>query len=196
MAAPAKQTGRRPADQPGGGRQEMWLALKAVRDQITVSAVAAATKVHRSTVLRYFHALTASGHLVVNPGLPGQPSSWTLVRDVGHHAPRVRADGSAVTQGEVTGQLWQAMNGLKEFDCRDLLQGVSIDIPETTAKDYCKRLLAAGYLQVRVKADPHAARLARYRLIRPSGPKAPQIQRVRQVYDPNTGAVYPAEMTL
>ena len=46
------------------------------------------------------------------------------------------------------------------------------------------------------KADPAQAQIARYRMIRPSGPRAPQIQRVRQVYDPNTGEVYPAEVGL
>lgn len=193
MAALAKPTGRRPADQSVAGRQEMWLALKRVPENITISGIANEAKVHRSTVLRYLKALTAAGYLSANPAPQGQPGTWVLIRDVGHHAPRVRADGSAVTQGEITRQLWQAMIGLKDFDFRDLMHGSSIDIPEATAKDYCKRLLAAGYLRVLRKADPHAHRIARYRLIRPSGPNAPQVQRVRQVYDPNTGAVYAAE---
>lgn len=192
MAA-EKPTGRRPADQGGDGRQEMWTALKAVPETITVTAIANQTGIHRSSVLRYLQALTAGGYLEACPAAVGQAGSWRLIRNVGHHAPRVRRDGSPVTQGEVTAQLWQAMVGLKDFDCRDLLQNASIEIPEATAKDYCKRLLAAGYLRVLVKADPHKARLARYRLIRSSGPRAPQVQRVRQIYDPNTGAVYALE---
>lgn len=193
MKKVTKPTGRRPVDQASAGRQEMWHALKALPEEITVSAVVQATGIHRSTVLRYLSALTAGGYLEAIPAPAGLPGSWRLIRDVGYHAPRVRADGSAVTQGEVTHQIWQAMIGLKDFDFRDLMQGASINIPEATAKDYCKRLLSAGYLRVLVKADPHAGRIARYRLIRPSGPAAPQIQRVRQVYDPNTGAVYPVE---
>jgi len=193
MAPASKPMGRRPADKASAGRQEMWHALKRTPEEITVTAVAEATGAHRSTVLRYLNALTAGGYLEAIPAPAGMPGSWRLIRDVGYHAPRVRADGSAVTQGEITAQIWQAMIGLKRFDFRELMQGASIDIPEATAKDYCKRLLAAGYLRVLVKADPHAGRIARYQLIRPSGPAAPQIQRVRQVYDPNTGAVYPAE---
>lgn len=84
------------------------------------------------------------------------------------------------------------MTMLKDFDYVELIQHASIPIPEETSKDYCKRLLAAGYLRVLVKADPHVPRIARYRLIRASGPKAPQVQRVRQVFDPNTGTAYPA----
>ncbi|HBU13762.1 MAG TPA: hypothetical protein DEF16_02045 [Gemmobacter sp.] len=191
--ATAKKAGRRPADQGGDGRQDMWAALRATPETITVSAIANQTGIHRSTVLRYLQALTAGGYLDACPAAVGQAGSWRLVRNVGHHAPRVRRDGSPVTQGEVTGQLWLAMVGLKDFDCHDLIQNASIEIPEATAKDYCKRLLAAGYLRVLVKADPHLSRVARYRLIRSSGPKAPPVQRVRQIYDPNTGAVYALE---
>ncbi|MFE3838855.1 helix-turn-helix domain-containing protein [Pseudogemmobacter sonorensis] len=196
MSAPAKPTGRRSADQGIDGRQAMWLALKKVPDQITVTAIAKQTRFNRSTVMRYLKALTEAGHLEYLEPPPGRPGAWKLIRDVGHHAPRVRADGSRVTLGEVVGQLWLAMCGLKDFDFRDLMQNASIEIPESTAKDYCKRLLAAGYLRVLTKADPARGRIARYRLIRPSGPKAPQVQRVRQVYDPNTGAIYPAEAGL
>ena len=169
------------------------MAIKRRPELITVAEISAATSIHRSSVLRYLQALTAGGYLVVSPAPPGHAASWSLVQDIGHHAPRVRRDGSHVTHGDNTGQLWQAMCGLKDFDFRDLLQSSSIEIPEATARDYCKRLLAAGYLRVLTKADPHQGRIARYRLIRASGPRAPQIQRVRQVYDPNTGDVYPLE---
>lgn len=192
----AKPTGRRPADQAADGRQHMWEALKTMPDAISVSAVAKATGIHRSTVLRYLRALTAGGYLETTPVAFGLAGSWRLIKNIGHHAPRVRLDGSPVTQGEITAQLWLAMCGLKDFDFRDLVQNASIEIPEATAKDYCKRLLGAGYLRVLVKADPHLCRAARYRLIRPTGPKAPQVQRVRQIYDPNTGAVYALEAGL
>lgn len=194
MTAPRKTTGRRPADQPGAGRQDMWLAIKKTPETITISDLVAHTGLNRVTVLRYLKGLTAAGYLRHDPAPAGAASSWSLVRDVGYHAPRVRADGSAVTQGEVTEQLWTAMCGLRDgFDFRDLMQAGSIEISEDTARDYCKRLLAAGYLRVLTMANPAAGRIARYRLIRPSGPQAPQVQRVRQVYDPNTGAVYPLE---
>lgn len=192
MTAPTK-TGRLPVDQAGAGRQEIWLAIKAVNGPFKVSDIAAAAGVHRGPVMRYLKALTAAGYLESIATLPGQASHWTLVQDVGHHAPRVRSDGTRVTQGEITGQIWRAMYMLKDFSFLDLIHNASVEVAEATAKDYCKRLLAAGYLKVLVKADPHAARPARYRLIRHSGPKAPQVQRVRQVYDPNTGSVYMAE---
>ena len=192
MRSPAKSLiGRRPADQASDGRQAMWIAIKRTPEMILVTDLVKATRLNRSTVARYLKALTEAGHLEHVPAPNGHPASWKLIRDTGHHAPRIRPDGSKVTQGEITSQLWTAMCGLKDFDFRDLMQNASIDIPEGTAKDYCKRLLSAGYLRVLSKADPACARIARYRLIRPSGPRAPQVQRVRQVFDPNTGAVYP-----
>lgn len=193
MKAPMKATGRAAADKGAGGRQKMWEALRAHRDHITVAVVADRSQVHRSTVLRYLQALTKSGHVQTVVSEPGQPSVWKLVNNVGHHAPRVRKDGTTVTQGDITLQLWTAMCGLDTFDARDLIQTASIEIPEATAKDYCKRLLAAGYLRVVTKADPHLERLARYRLIRKSGPQAPQVQRVPQIYDPNSGTAYPLD---
>lgn len=189
----AANLGRLPADQAGAGRQEIWLAIKAAEGPVTVGNIAKATGVHRSPVLRYLKSLTAAGYLEFTAAPAGQPGSWRLVKDIGHHAPRVRFDGTKVTQGEITGQLWRAMYMLKDFSFRDLMQNASIEISEATAKDYCKRLLAAGYLKVLRKADPHTARVAQYRLIRHSGPKAPQVQRVRRVFDPNTGAVYMVE---
>jgi len=184
MSGTAK-TGRLPVDQ-ATGRQELWLAIKSIPSEITVTAIVEQTGVNRTTVLRYLRALTAGEYLTATPGKPGRPNTWVLVNDVGHHAPRVRADGSPVTQGSITTQLWRAMTMLKEFDWVDLVHHASIEIPESTAKDYCKRLFAAGFLRLVVKADPSSARPARYRLIRATGPRAPQVQRVRQVYDPNT----------
>ena len=192
MSTGAK-SGRRPAEQATDGRQEMWLAIKAIAGSVTVAEIATKTGLARSSVQRYLKALTAAGYLEHFAAPNGLAGSWTLIKDVGYHAPRLRPDGSKVTQGEITGQIWRAMYMLKDFTFRDLTQNASIEIAEATAKDYCKRLLAAGYLKVLVKADPHRSVIAKYRLVRHSGPKAPQVQRVRRVFDPNDGAVYMVE---
>lgn len=185
--------GRKPADQAGGGRQAIWQAIKQMPPFFGVTDIAAITGLNRKTILDYLNGLTAGGFLGHDPAPPGKAGSWTLLRDVGHHAPRVRPDGSAVTQGDVNAQLWLSMIGLKDFDCRDLIHSSPLEIADSTVRDYVKHLLAAGYLKVLVKADPSRARIARYRLIRNSGPKPPQVQRVKRVFDPNTGAVWPAE---
>lgn len=185
-----KASGRAPADKACDGRQEMWLAIKATPQSITVKELVDKTKLSRQTVQKYLKALTAAGHLKAAEVEFGKPGSWELILDTGYHAPRVREDGTKVTQGEMYEQLWRGMYMLKSFSARDLIEHASITISEATARDYLKRLLAAGYLRVERKADPHKALLASYRLIRNKGPRAPQIQRVAQVFDPNSQEVF------
>lgn len=185
-----KIRGRSPADKARAGRQQMWEAIKKTPTEVTVAAVVSATGVHRETATRYLKALAEAGVLELTHSEFGFATVWKLEKDSGHHAPRVRADGTAVTQGDILEQLWRGMNILKDFNFRDLVATASISISEATARDYCKRLLAAGYLRVLRKANPALEQVATYRLIRRSGPLPPKIQRVQQVYDPNTGKVY------
>lgn len=96
-------------------------------------------------------------------------------------------------QGSITERLWRGMYMQKEFTYLDLLDTTSTSISVETAKSYCQMLLATGYLRVLEKADPVRGRIARYRLIRNNGPKPPQIQRVKRVYDPNTREVFMPE---
>ncbi len=82
---------------------------------------------------------------------------------------------------------------LKDFSYLDLIETASVEIPVETAKSYCHMLLVTGYLCVLRKADPARAQIARYRLVRNNGPKPPQIQRVKRVYDPNSHEVFMPE---
>ena len=105
MSRTKNATGRRAADQAGIGRQDIWLAIKRSPELITVTDIVAKTGVHRSSVLRYLQSLTAAGYLSISAAPSGKAASWTLVKDIGHHAPRVRRDGIIVTLGDNTGQL-------------------------------------------------------------------------------------------
>jgi len=188
---------RRPIDQANPGRDAIWAAIRSQGER-TFSApdLVALTRANNKTVRDYCKGLTAAGYLAQQPEEPGQPFFWRLVRDIGQEAPRVRADGTPVTQGNVTEQLWRGMSILKEFSYPDLIETASISIPVETAKSYCRMLLATGYLRVLRRADPSKAQVARYRLIRNNGPKPPQIQRVKQVYDPNSREVFVQERRL
>lgn len=185
---------RKPIDQANPGRDAIWAAIRSRGGGVPVTAaeLVAATKANNKTVRDYLKGLVAAGFMQLEDS-DGQAARWTLVRDCGYEAPRVRPDGSAVTQGEVTEQLWRSMYMLKEFSFADLIETATVTIPVETAKAYCKMLLATGYLQVKQKADPSKARIARYKLIRNKGPKPPQVQRVKRVYDPNTREVFMPE---
>lgn len=58
------------------------------------------------------------------------------------------------------------------------------------AQVYCRTLLRAGYLRCEVKADG-AGRRASYRLVKNTGPRPPELRRIRALWDPNTEAFIP-----
>lgn len=178
-------------DRSGPGREAIWLAIRLTAGQpFTAGEIAAAANANDKTVRDYLKGLVAAEYVSQVPATEGLPARWTLTRDIGHEAPRVRPDGSPVSQGAATEQLWRGMYMLKDFSFLDLVETASIPIAPDTAKSYCRMLLATGYLRVLTKADPVKGRVARYRLLRNNGPKPPQIQRVKQVYDPNTQEVF------
>lgn len=85
--------------------------------------------------------------------------------------------------------LWLAMRRLRSFCPTDLAAHAntdSVEVPTQKAADYCRTLLAAGYLRVARRAAPAMKREAIYALARDTGPRPPREKRVRAVYDPNT----------
>lgn len=188
---------RKPVDQGGSPRDAIWAAIRqmaATDHAFTAANVADAARVNDKTARDYLKGLTAAGYLQLLESAGGlEAKRWKLVRDIGVEAPRVRSDGSPVTQGEVNEQLWRGMSILKEFTYTDLIETASVVIPVDTAKTYCGMLLSTGYLRVLRKADPVKGRIARYRLVRNNGPKPPQVQRVKRVYDPNSNEVFMPE---
>jgi len=97
-----------------------------------------------------------------------------------------------VTQGGGVENMWRTIRILAEFTPRDIAAHATTDtvrVSEASARSYCGLLHRTGFLRVvypsRPKKNP-----AVYRLIRNSGPKAPMIQRVKRVFDPNTNEVF------
>ena len=208
-------TGRKPihltmtAKKPGG-RQAIWEEIRLRKFGFTASEVADAAKAHIDTVGTYLRGLEAAEiiskyevvpFIVADDGAivrdetreSRTPDGWMLVKDVGIEAPRVRADGSPVTQGLPREQMWRTMRSKStaDFDFRDLALWSSTDdvsVNEGDAKDYLLNLAKAGYLiQVSAAKFGKDVRPARYRFDqrRNSGPKPPMVQRMKTVFDPN-----------
>ena len=184
-----RKAGRRPADAPTPGRQEIWQAIRDRADQVfTLDDLVKATGAHRKTTADYLRCLVPGGIVQVE-GEDG----FRLIDDRGFHAPRLNRAGKPVTQGAGVENLWRSMRGLAEFSPRDLAahsSTVDVAVTEWTAKSYCQMLLKTGFLRVVQKAEPSKGRQAVYRLIRNSGPLPPQVQRVKHVFDPNTRQVH------
>lgn len=174
-------------------RDAIWALIREVKGEFTLRSIQQETHLGRDTVNTYLTGLVNAGYLKVTHANGGfTPTLYLLIKDIGVDAPRVRKDGTEVTQGQGRLQMWNTIRVLRDFSSRDLAFNASTDlckVTESDAKHYIYYLHAAGYL-VRTRISSPTAQ-ARYRLVglKWTGPKPPQIQRVRQVYDPNTKQV-------
>lgn len=190
---------RKPVDrqQPSECRQAVWEEIRNQTRHGAFSAreIADCTRLGVDTVRDYLTGLCKAGYLVqVSRPMPEsfKAGYYRLEKDTGIEAPRVRKDGTPVTQGAGRRQMWNAMQVLKEFSAVDLAFNASTEthaVAESEARTYCAALCAAGYLI--------GCANQRYRLIPAmwTGPHPPQIQRTKQVYDPNLKKVVWARIT-
>lgn len=146
----------------------------------------------------YRRALVAAGILgVVADPTARTNGTYQLLKDEGLEAPRLRRDGSRVTQGLAQEQMWRTLRLLTcDTNHRELAAHASsaaVPVAEAAAKDYLKTLHIAGYLQRTTEGKGTGAGgiQTRYRLKpqRNTGPRPPMICRTKVVYDPNEDKV-------
>lgn len=180
---------RKPIDeqQPSECRQAIWVEIKLQGGAFTQNDLN--VRLNPASIREYLVGLCAAGYLERIEPEPFVPTIYRLIKDCGHDAPRVRNDGTPVTQGQGRQQMWNAMRVLKSgFNATDLAFNATTDdhrVDVCEAKTYLGALHKAGYLRQTSPSKPGIQ--ARYMLI-PSmwtGPQPPQIQRTKQVYDPN-----------
>lgn len=178
---------RKPIDQqqPHECRQAVWEWIRENgRRPFTVKDVACAIALEPNSIRDYLVGLGRGGYLAAEKTARSGANSiitYTLKRDIGVEAPRVRRDGTPVSQGLGRRQMWNAMLVLKQFSPRDLAFNASTPehaIAEGEALKYCQILASANYLVKR--QDKFALVPARW-----TGPHPPQVQRTKQLYDPN-----------
>ena len=200
---------RKPVTAYAGGqgpRQRIWNAIRLLNRQsdepfsehrIWGATVGSQTDIELSAVRDYRRCLIAAGILeqVTQPEHRYVEATYRLAVDEGVEAPRLRKDGSRVTQGLAQEQMWRTLRTIKgDTNARELAAHAStsqIAVAESAAKDYIKNLLIAGYLVVTdgAKGVGRRNRLARYRLIKNTGPRPPMVQKTDAIYDPNLDEV-------
>ena len=167
-------------------RERMWRCIRKMKTFSCVQLCAAADVDSQKKARDYLGGLVKAGVLSFTPAPQRNLSGvYRLEKDLGVNAPRVRKDGSFVPESG-RNRMWRAMSILGRFTVSELAAAASLEnsvIEYDEAKYYCSWLCRGGYLQ-------HVA-TASYRFIpaRNTGPKAPQILRVKQLYDPNTDTV-------
>lgn len=191
---------RKPAHLQASGaltpRERIWAAVRRLK-RFTAREIEGKTRLPDGTIQTYIEGLAAAGYIApagrekgLQRGAKGKyvKGAWRLVTDCGIEAPRVTRAGREVTQGRVTLYLWRAMRMLRRFDHRSLAMAASTDevaIRWATAKSYVGALARAGYLNTEVPAKPGVPAIHSLRCN--TGPKPPQIQRVKRIWDPNLG---------
>lgn len=173
------------------GRDVIWAAIRKLRD-FSLLDLEHETRVKVATIRTFVRGLVRAHYLEVSAAAHRDENGrqiafrWRLVKDTGVEAPRVTRDGKPVTQGQSRQQLWRAMRSARTFTHGELAYIASTDtcvVSEVDAKSYVLLLARAGYLVVIEKGNPRHQSV--YRLAKNTGPKPPQIQRFKQVWDPN-----------
>lgn len=194
-------------------RDRIWAAVRAssgvpfTADNVARHVVnhapanAAVKRIPERTIMTYLLSLTRAEYLEATHGESSRhtdgavvfpPTSYRLIRDCGVEAPRIKVNGMPVTQGAGREALWRTMKILKFFTRSDLARAASTAscvVSERDAMCYLQFLCKAGYVAVHVASKPGTQTLWRFVAAKNTGPRAPMIQRVKHVYDPNLGEV-------
>ena len=181
---------RKPIDQvikgrDGTPRERVWKFIRGRREVFTVRTVGREAKVNHDIARTYLNSLASAGHISIKYQPDGEARGIIYKFYKGPvTAPRVRKDGSPVTQGSGQENMWRSMKMLNAFSTSELAVASSSDdvaVSEGTAKSYITMLVKAGYLR-KVSEGP-----SRWVLLtsKRTGPLAPMVQRVKHVYDPN-----------
>ncbi len=170
------------------GRDGIWTCVRALKGDFTVNDIVDQTGIPVATVRDYLKALAAAQILEIVSTKRNNPNSayiFRLIKNPGSETPRIRDDGTNVTQGLGVEAMWRTIKVLSSFTAEELALTASTDgtaIKKNTAMDYLKHMMRAGYVR------RHAGRYSFVKSKDP-GPLAPQIQRVKQVFDPNSKKV-------
>jgi DNA-binding IclR family transcriptional regulator len=179
---------RKPIDQESRmrGQDRYWYLMRsfyANSGTFTIDDIWWRTNANRNSVAEYMRRLEKAGY-IQRVGHEGKLVVFTIARD-SRWTPRVRRDGTEVCPKRQD-HMWRTMKMLKVFSVQDLAVSASTDVvqvSEAHAKDYLKHLCNAGYVR--------KTGTGKYALVgsRVTGPLAPYIQRVKQVFDPNLNKV-------
>lgn len=175
-------------------RQRVWEKIRELRAFNLDDLVKALPgTIHRDTTRSYVKALVAGGYLFHQPNHPYEYVDYKLTKDNGVEAPRLRKDGSEVTQGREQENLWRTLrtvnHPVNHRELAGLASTAAHPVAASFARDYLVNLYKAGYVsRSEVKAFKGSCTYS----LKPNmntGPRPPMIQRIKQIYDPNLGKV-------
>jgi hypothetical protein len=114
---------------------------------------------------------------------------YEVTHDCGQKPPQVDGHGAPKKQSGVD-IIWRTARILKRFNARQIIASANdgdTTLNERAVSQYLLSLYDAGYMTWTNTADTQS--LAQYLLTVNTGPKAPEIQRGKKVYDGNLGMI-------
>lgn len=187
-------------------RQRVWTAIRKHREEFTIKQVAELGQMKYDSTRDFITGLRKAGIIaevrreqVPNMSKKIEMIYFKLVEDYGYNAPSVDRQGNILGKtATVNKAMWNTLRITKQpVNATELAAISSTDVQQVsieTADSYLRFLHHAGYLRIAREAH-HAVRKAKYQLLpgMDTGPIPPQIQRAKQVFDPNTNTVMYSE---
>lgn len=182
-------------------RERVWDEIRKAKGEFTLDVIAENARMNVDSARDYFTGLRRAGFIAESRRERVRFKAvsrvyYKLVNDVGNDAPAVNRKGEVLQPRAVNFALWNSLRICGAVTPRALAAYASTDdlsVAENTANCYLQDLHKAGYVSV-IRPSSYLNQ-ATYLLLKDknTGPKPPQIQRAKQVYDPNIGAVVYAE---
>lgn len=178
-------------------RQRVWEELRKTQGkEFTARPLSREANVDLAALRTYFSCLQAGGYISHKSGGLFEKRIYTLVKDTGIEAPRLNRKGQPIQQGQAAECMWRTLRMLGQLDAARLVAHASasgIDIALKYAKSYLYALKRAGYLHVIKVATRNSLESYSLKARMNTGPRPPQVQSVKTVYDPNLNKVMYAE---
>ena len=187
-------------------RQRVWTAIRKHREEFTIKQVAELGQMKYDSTRDFITGLKKAGIIaeVRREKLPNMSKKieliyFKLVEDYGYNTPSVDRQGNILGKSATVNKaMWNTLRITKQpVNATELAAISSTDEQQVsieTADSYLRFLHHAGYLKI-ARVAHHAVRKAKYQLLpgMDTGPIPPQIQRAKQVFDPNTNTVMYSE---
>ena len=173
-------------------REQIWAKVRELKQFSVCEAHTQLEGITKASIHHYMQCLLAGEFVEVLAD--SKPAVYQLIKDCGVQAPRLRKDGSVVTQGRGNENLWRTMKILKVFNWEQLACVASLPelvIKPATAKRYVMALYHAGYLTCIRESQPGVKAVYCFNPSMSTGGRAPLIQRNGDLYDPNLGRIVP-----
>lgn len=183
-------TGRKPVSVAPKNRKMIWKVIRDLK-HFTIRNIEDKTKIQPRTIASYLQSLERAEIIDKHPVY--QPhrgclrtNEYNLLKDMGVMAPVINKNGGLVEDTHQA-RIWRTIRILKNFTLKDIVATASQDddpVSITGADQYLNYLKKAGYL---IKKNNE--KVFHLNLSMNKGVQAPQIQRIKQIYDPNIDAV-------